>query len=128
MTEETTLIQIRGLEETVQTGTSLQDFVCSLLIHFPRSNMDVFAWPSKDMKEIDNNITSYKLNIESTYPMVKQKKCNIGPKEQKKKSIEEEVDKLLAAGFIHKVQYLEWFGNIDLVIKLMASGKYISIT
>lgn len=84
MTEETTLIQIRGLEETVQTGASLQDSVCSLLIHFPRSNMDVFAWPSKDMKEIDNNVTSYKLNIESTYPMVKQKKCNIGPKKQKK--------------------------------------------
>ena len=50
---------------------------------------------------------------------VKQKKRSFAPERQK--AIDEEVDKLLEAGFIRETTYPDWLANVVMVKK--ANGK-----
>ena len=72
------------------------------------------------MGGIDPAITTHRLNVSPSFKPVKQKRRSFAPERQK--AINEEVDKLLQARAIRKVEYPEWLANVVLVKK--ANGKW----
>ncbi|GKV43074.1 hypothetical protein SLEP1_g50414 [Rubroshorea leprosula] len=89
---EEVLIGDRDPSRKTQIGTRLNSEERAELIAFLRANNDVFTWTSADMPGIPNS------------------------------AIKEEVEKLLQAGFVRKVDYCEWVANPVLVKK--ANGKW----
>ena len=72
------------------------------------------------MGGIDPAIITHRLNVSPSFKPVKQKRRSFAP--ERKKAINEEVEKLLQAGAIREVEYPEWLANIVLVKK--ANGKW----
>ncbi|RVW69828.1 Transposon Ty3-I Gag-Pol polyprotein [Vitis vinifera] len=68
---------------------------------------DVFAWAHSDMKGIHPSIVSHRLNVLPTARPVQQRIKRFHPDRQK--IIRDEIDKLLKAGFIREVEYLDCF-------------------
>ena len=66
-----------------------------------------------DMPGILLKIMTYRLNINPNVKPVRQKKWSFAPERQK--AIDEEVDKLLATGFIGEATYPDWLANIIMV-------------
>ena len=67
------------------------------------------------MGGIDPAIITHRLNVSPSFKPVKQKRRIFSLERQK--SINEEVGKLLQAGAIKEVEYLEWLANVVLVKK-----------
>ena len=101
-------------------GSKLAKDLKSLLTQFLRHNRDVFAWKQADMGGIDPTVITHRLNTNSSFKPVKQKRRGFAP--ERKKSINEEVGKLLQEGAIREVEYPEWLANVVLVKK--ANGKW----
>ncbi|KAL0405320.1 UNVERIFIED_CONTAM: hypothetical protein Slati_3845900, partial [Sesamum latifolium] len=80
-----------------------------------QQNADIFAWTTNDLIAIDPSIIVHSLNVDPTYPPVKQKKRHFGP--EKDKVIQDEVSKLLLAGHIKEIQFSELLSNVVLVHK-----------
>ncbi|RDX62145.1 hypothetical protein CR513_59553, partial [Mucuna pruriens] len=80
---------------------------------------DVFAWSSIDMLGINPNFMCHRLSITIGSMPIAQQKQKLG--EEKQRTVREETDKLLAAGFIKVVQYPAWLAKVVMVRK--ASGK-----
>ena len=55
------------LEHLVYIGSKLAGDVRSLLIHFLKQNMDVFAWKQEDMGRIDPAVITHRLT--SVHPL-----------------------------------------------------------
>lgn len=55
------------------------------------------------MKWIDPAVASHELNINPTFKPIRQKRRKLGP--ERSKAVNEEVDRLLEAGFITEVRY-----------------------
>nr|CAN81178.1 hypothetical protein VITISV_004998 [Vitis vinifera] len=72
------------------------------------------------MKGIHPFIASHRLNVFSTAKPVRQKIRSFHPDRQK--VIRNEIDKLLKAGFIREVSYLDWLANVVVVPK--KEGKW----
>ncbi|KAL0400130.1 UNVERIFIED_CONTAM: Transposon Ty3-G Gag-Pol polyprotein [Sesamum radiatum] len=85
------------------------------LVQFLKANSDVFAWTVGDLEGINPKVMTHKLNVNPTFRPVRQKKRSFGT--EKNEIIKEEVEKLLTAGYIRPVQYLEWLANVVLVPK-----------
>ncbi|RVX16973.1 Transposon Ty3-I Gag-Pol polyprotein [Vitis vinifera] len=85
-----------------------------------RQNHDIFAWAHSDMKGIHPSITSHRLNVLPTARPIRQKVRRFHPDRQT--IIRNEVDKLLEAGFIRKVDYPDWLANVVVVPK--KEGKW----
>ena len=107
-------------EHLAYIGSKLAEDLRSLLTHFLKQNKDVFAWKKADMGGIDPVIITHRLNVSPSFKPVKQKRRSFAPEIQK--AINEEVGKLLQAGAIREVEYLEWLANVVLVKK--ANGKW----
>lgn len=73
------------------------------------------------MPEIHLSITSYRLNILPSSRPISQKVQRFHP--DKQKVIQDEVDKLLAVGFIWEVKYPDWLANVVVVPK--KGGKWL---
>ena len=80
-----------------------------------RQNYDIFAWTHFDMKGVDPSIISHKLNVLPTARPIRQRVRRFHPDRQE--IILNEVDKLLEAGFIREVDYLDWLANVVVVPK-----------
>ena len=84
---------------------------CELLSEFK----NVFAWIYKEMPGLDPKITVHNLAIKHGTHLVKQAqrffRPNLVPK------IEEELNKLIEAGFIREAKYPAWISSIVLVKK-----------
>ena len=89
---------IEGTDKTVRIRRNLDPQIRLHLIQVLRQNADLFAYSTANMPGIDPEIITHKLNVYDGVKLVKQKKRNFGP--EKDKIIEEEVQKLLDAGFI----------------------------
>ncbi|GKV50663.1 hypothetical protein SLEP1_g57362 [Rubroshorea leprosula] len=76
---------------------------------------DVFAWTTDEMPGIPPELTVHKLSTDPTRRPVVQKRCLFGP--EKQTAIDEEIQKLLQAGFIRRVEYSKWVSNPVLVKK-----------
>jgi len=78
-------------------------------------NTDVFTWSSTDMSRNDPEVICHKFSLRADAKPVKQK-----PKRMNKERshvISNKVDRLLQAGFIWEMFYLDWFSNPVLVKK-----------
>ena len=78
-------------------------------------NLDVFAWKPSDMPGIPREVTEHSLNIKPGSRPVKQRLRHFD--DGKRQAIAEEINKLLAAGFIKEVYHPEWLANPVLVKK-----------
>ncbi|GKV26785.1 hypothetical protein SLEP1_g36020 [Rubroshorea leprosula] len=85
------------------------------LIAFLRANNDVFAWTSADMPGIPKSVFQHKLSTNPLKKPVAQKRRLF--RGERLQVIKEEVEKLLQAGFVRKVDYCEWVANPVLVKK-----------
>ena len=83
-------------------------------------NLDVFAWKPSDMPGIPREVTEHSLNIKPGSRPVKQRLRHFD--DGKRQAIAEEINKLLAAGFIKEVYHPEWLANPVLVKK--KNGKW----
>ncbi|GKV26840.1 hypothetical protein SLEP1_g36064 [Rubroshorea leprosula] len=117
---EEVLIVDRDPSRKTQIGTRLNPEERAELIAFLRANNDVFAWTSADMPEIPKSVSQHKLNTNPLKKPVAQKRRLFGG--ERLQAIKEEVEKLLQAGFVRKVDYCEWVANPVLVKK--ANGKW----
>ena len=72
------------------------------------------------MSGIDPSIMVHKLNVSSSFPLVRQKKRVFA--QEQDKVIAKEVQKLLEADFIREVYYSDWLVNVVMVKK--AKGKW----
>jgi hypothetical protein len=72
------------------------------------------------MKGIPREATEHSLRINPRSNPLKQRLCRFH--EEKRKAIEEEISKLLAAGFIREINHPEWLANPVLVRK--KNGKW----
>ncbi|GKV48032.1 hypothetical protein SLEP1_g54871 [Rubroshorea leprosula] len=107
-------------ERTVKIGTKLTKEERAELLEFLRVNQDVFAWTTDEMLGIPAELTVHKLSTDPTRRPVVQKRRLFGP--EKQAAIDEEMRKLLQAGFIRRVEYSEWVSNPVLVKK--PNGKW----
>ncbi|RVW60647.1 Retrovirus-related Pol polyprotein from transposon 17.6 [Vitis vinifera] len=89
-------------------------------------NHDVFAWAHSDMKGIHPSIVSHRLNVLPTAKPVRQRVRRFHPDRQK--IIKEEIEKLLEAGFIREVEYLDCFPlpRIDQIVDSTAGQGMLS--
>ena len=85
-----------------------------------RANQDVFAWKHEDMPEIDKKIIKHRLNVNPECKPVQQKRRIFAP--ERNKAVTKEVEKLLEAGFIRKLFYLDWLANVVMVKRAMTNG------
>ena len=104
-----------GPTKMVKVGSNLFDQHREQLIDFLKENFDVFTWSHADMPGILPSIAFHKLNLDPHHRPVKQK-CRIFNQDCYD-AIEEEVDRLLATGFIREVVYPDWVSIIVLVKK-----------
>ena len=91
-----------------------------MLVDFLRANADIFAWSPSDMPGIPREVTEHALDIRSESRPARQRLRRFD--EEKRRAIGEEVQKLLAAGFIKEVSHPEWLANLVLVKK--KNGKW----
>ncbi|RDX66812.1 hypothetical protein CR513_54381, partial [Mucuna pruriens] len=101
-------------------GTTLNEKEEKLLVSTLQKNADVFAWTAKDMPGLDPRFMCHELSIKPGSKPIVQKKRKQG--EEKRAAIKEEVEKLLAAGFVREVQYPTWLANMVMVKK--ANGRW----
>jgi len=90
------------------------------IIDFLKENASTFAWATSDMKGINPAITSHELNVDPTIKPIRQKRRKLG--HDRSKAVNEEVERLLAAGSITEVRYPEWLANPVVVKK--KNGKW----
>ncbi|KAL2235215.1 UNVERIFIED_CONTAM: Retrovirus-related Pol polyprotein from transposon [Sesamum indicum] len=108
-----------GHGKRTRIGSKLGEFE-NVMITFLRKNVDMFAWEPTDLKGIDPGVIMHRLNVDPTVQPVQQKKRAFGV--EKNCIIEEEVNKLLKAGYISEVQYTNWLANVVMVPK--TAGKW----
>ena len=77
-----------------------------MLVDFLRANADMFAWSPSDMPGIPREVADHALDIRAGSRPVKQRLRQFD--EEKRRAIDEEVQKLLAIGFIKEVSHPEW--------------------
>ncbi|XP_043699855.1 uncharacterized protein LOC122650512 [Telopea speciosissima] len=104
----------------LQIGSHLQGPQRLLMIDFLHDNADVFAWCAADMPGIARSVIEHKLSVDPTRKPVRQKAQNFGVDRQG--HIQDEVQKLLSAGFIQEISYPEWLSNVVMVPK--PGGKW----
>ncbi|GKV37361.1 hypothetical protein SLEP1_g45403 [Rubroshorea leprosula] len=108
-------IDDRDPSRKTQIGTKLNSEERAELIAFLRANNDIFAWTSADMPGIPISVFQHKLSTNPLKKPVVQKRRLFGG--ERLKVIKEEVEKLLQAGFVRRVDYCEWVANPVLVKK-----------
>uniref|UniRef100_A0A2N9FZB4 Uncharacterized protein n=1 Tax=Fagus sylvatica TaxID=28930 RepID=A0A2N9FZB4_FAGSY len=106
--------------KTTSIGTKMDRTMREALISFLKSNLDVFAWTHDDMPGIDPATICHRLNVDPSIRPIKQKRRVFAP--DRNQAILDEVEKLLTAGFIREVFYLDWLANVVMVKK--ANGKW----
>ena len=77
--------------------------------------MEVFALKQENMGGVDPAVITHRLNVNTSFKPIKQKRRSFSPKRQK--AINEEVGKLLQEKAIREVEYPEWLVNVVLVKK-----------
>ena len=72
------------------------------LVQFPKENLDIFAWSHKDMLSIAAEVIQHHLNVDQEKKLIQQRRQHAL---ERNKAIMDEVDKLLAVGFIWEFYY-----------------------
>ena len=80
----------------------------------------MFAWSHEDRPGIPTSIIRHHLKVDLERKPIQQRRRVFVP--ERNRAIMHKVDKLLAAGFIKEVYYLEWLANVVMVKK--TNGKW----
>ncbi|XP_014506155.1 uncharacterized protein LOC106765899 [Vigna radiata var. radiata] len=107
-------------DQCTTIGRNLTTDQVTLIEELLLKNRDLFAWQAADMPGIHPDIISHKLSLFKDARPVAQRKRRLG--NEKRRAVEEEVTKLLEAGFIREVKYTTWLSNVVMVKK--PSGKW----
>ncbi|KAL0428288.1 UNVERIFIED_CONTAM: Pro-Pol polyprotein [Sesamum latifolium] len=102
-------------DKTTRIGSHMNGKTKEEIILCLQCNADIFAWAPQDLEGINPKVITHHLNIDPSIKPVKQKKRHFGP--EKDKIIQAEVDKLMVAGHIEEIHFLEWLSNVVLVPK-----------
>ena len=94
-------------------GSLLQPKEELALTKLLQDNLDLFAWKPSYMSGIDSSVVCHHLAVK---PVV-QRKHKLG--EERRKVLDEEVQKLKDARFINEIKYLTWLANTVLVNKAL---------
>ncbi|KAH9688200.1 Ribonuclease H [Citrus sinensis] len=106
--------------KTIRIGSRLKGEQKQELVKCLEAHADVFAWTHEDMPGIDPEVACHKLAIKKGARAVRQKRRCFN--QERYEAINDEVEKLLRAGFIREVSYPEWISNVVLVKK--ANSKW----
>ncbi|CAA0829049.1 Unknown protein, partial [Striga hermonthica] len=101
-------------------GKELEEPIRLRLVELIREFADIFAYTAGELTGIEARVIEHRLNIDLTVKPVKQKRRHHGAKMDK--IIEQEVEKLLNARHIKKIQFPEWLSNTVMVSK--SGGKW----
>ncbi|WVZ07299.1 hypothetical protein V8G54_020645 [Vigna mungo] len=105
--------QLGAEEKTTMVGVNLSlnqvEQIGKLLVQ----NKDLFAWTASDMSGIHPDVIFHKLSVFKDAP---------AGSAEKEEVVDEEVCKLLEAGFIREVKYTTWLANVVMVKK--SNGKW----
>ena len=108
------------LMKTTRIGTTISTDIKKKLVQLLKENLDIFAWSHEDMPDISTEIIQHKLNVDLEKKPVQQRRRVFAPEQNQ--AIIDEVNKLLAAGFIREVYYSDWLVNVVLMKK--TNGKW----
>jgi hypothetical protein len=86
-----------------------------MLTNFLRDNKDIFAWKPADTLAVPGELAEHRIDVNEGSKPVKQQLRRFSP--DKKEAIKKEITKLMAAGFIREILYLDWLANPVLVQK-----------
>ncbi|XP_074301115.1 uncharacterized protein LOC141632467 [Silene latifolia] len=120
METDQVVLDLKYPDRYVLVGSDVLDNVRPELVSFLKNKSTFFAWSHFDMTGIDASIITYKLNIDTSFKPLQQKRRKFAP--ERNTIINEEVDKLLDIGMIREVMYLEWLANVVVVQK--KNGKW----
>jgi hypothetical protein len=76
---------------------------------------DVFAWTYKDLKGIPTKLTQHKIELDATIPLAHQAKYRLNPNYVI--IIKQDINNLLAIGFIQSIEEATWLSPIVVVPK-----------
>ncbi|XP_010678170.1 uncharacterized protein LOC104893735 [Beta vulgaris subsp. vulgaris] len=98
---------------TVRIGKQVPKGIRTRILEVIKEFQDVFAYTVDEMPGIDPKLMVHRLIIREGYKSIKQKLRHQGA--ERSAAASEEVQKLLATGFIRECQYTEWLANVVLV-------------
>ncbi|KAL8098061.1 hypothetical protein AgCh_030993 [Apium graveolens] len=107
-------------DKTTRIGKNLSSDLKKEITNLIREFSDIFAWAPTDMPGIPETIARQSLHISRDTRPVRQKQRIFSA--EKRAAIDQEVDRLLDAGFIEPVQFPTWISNVVLVKK--SNGKW----
>jgi len=76
---------------------------------------DVFAWTYKDLKGIPLKLAQHKIKLDTTIPLTHQAMYKLNPNYVT--TVKQDIDKLLAIGFIQYVKEATWLSPIVIILK-----------
>jgi hypothetical protein len=97
-------------EQKVLLGSQLSEEQEKTLIRFLFNNKDVFAWSANDICGVNRDVIEHSLNVDPSFRPRKQRLRKMS--DDKAEGSRNEVKRLLSAGVIREVKYLEWLANI----------------
>jgi hypothetical protein len=107
-------------EQKVLLGSQLSDEQEKTLLKFLFNNKDVFAWSVNDLCGVNRDVIEHSLNVD---PIIRPRKQKLRKMfDDKAECARNKVKRLLSAGVIREVTYLEWLANNVMVKK--ANGKW----
>jgi hypothetical protein len=106
-------------EQKVLFGSQLYEEQEKALLNFLFNNKDVFAWSANNLCGVNRDVIEHSLNVDPTVRPRKQKLRKMS--HDKAKGARNKVKRLLSAGAIREMTYLEWLVNNVMVKK--ANGK-----
>ena len=101
--------------KTVWIATDLESEEETKLISTLKEYKDVFAWSYKDLKGVDPQVCQHTIPLKADAKPKKQRPYTYN--ETFAKKIKEEIDKLLEANFVYKIEHTEWVSPIVVVPK-----------
>ena len=76
---------------------------------------DVFAWSYSDMEGIDPSFYQHRINLRDDAAPIRQQRYRMNPNYARQ--VKEEIDRLLAVGFIYPIEKANWLSPIVIVSK-----------
>lgn len=93
----------------------LQQYFEADLVEFLTSRLDAFAWQHHNITKISPDVITHKLNVDPNYIPIQRKRGNF--RAERYQIIYEDVNRILKAGMIKEVHYLDWLANVVIVQK-----------
>ncbi|XP_071705227.1 uncharacterized protein [Rutidosis leptorrhynchoides] len=113
-------------EQMIQIGMTLSDNAKDTLCKLLAENIDVFAWERSGMTGVPREIAQHRLNVIPNITPVVQKKRAMALEQSE--FLDNEVQRLVDAGIMKKVQYHTWVANPVMVKRQTDIGVCVSIT